>query len=226
MISEYLLGKHVEVTKDNNPFIPKFGKSIRAIGKTINLGKDYGKSAYTTAPDLGISVEEAEKLFQIIDSKTPKKIEYFRKRQRFVEENGYIITDNVVSSKTWFQKYPEYLALKAIPNRDKTKEQYTLYFRIKGEMERFSQNNPIQGSAALMTKIAHILIEDEFEQKHLTTKAYIVALVHDEIVCECLEEVAEQVKNIMVNCMEKAGRFFCKTIPMKVDPEVGKIWNH
>jgi len=40
MISEYLLGEHVTVTKKNNPFVPSIGKRIRDVGKTINLGRD------------------------------------------------------------------------------------------------------------------------------------------------------------------------------------------
>lgn len=38
MISEYLLGEHIKVTKKNNPFVPRYNRKIRDIGKMINLG--------------------------------------------------------------------------------------------------------------------------------------------------------------------------------------------
>jgi len=224
MISEYLLGEHVEVTKQNNPYVKQYGKSIRAIGKTINLGKDYGKSAFTTAPDLGISVEEAESLFNIIDSKTPQKIEYFKKWQKFAEKYGFIITDDLVYSRTWFSDYEEYYKLKNI--QFKTKEQFKRFSRLKGELERFAQNNRIQGSAALMTKIAHIYIDDELERLGLDDIVYIVALIHDEIATEAPKELADKIAKIKVDSMIKAGKLFCKTIPMKVDPEIGEEWSH
>lgn len=226
MISEYLLGEHIEVTKDNNPFVQKFGKNIRSIGKTINLGKDYGKSAYTTAPDLGISIDEAQKLFDIIDSKTPKKIAYFKKWQQFVEHNGYIVTDDLVRSKTWFQDFKEYSILKRIPYNEKTKKDISKFFKLKGSLERFAQNNRIQGSAALMTKIAHIMIEEEFAKRNIQVKAFIVNLVHDEIVAECVYEIRQEVADIMQECMLKAGKLFCSIIPMKAEPEITMEWLH
>ena len=38
MISEYLLGEHIKVTKKNNPVVPQYNQKIRDIGKMINLG--------------------------------------------------------------------------------------------------------------------------------------------------------------------------------------------
>jgi DNA polymerase I-like protein with 3'-5' exonuclease and polymerase domains len=226
MISEYLLGEHIEVTKHNNPFVPKFGKNIRSIGKTINLGKDYGKSAYTTAPDLGISVEEAQQLFNIIDSKTPKKIAYFKRWQEFVEKNGFIRTDDVVGSITWFSDYERYKYLKSLDFNEKSKREISEFYKLKGAMERFAQNNRIQGSASLMTKIAHIYINDEFVKRNIQNKAFICALIHDEIVAESSIELKEEVADIMKECMERAGRIFCKTIPMKVEPKITMEWLH
>jgi DNA polymerase-1 len=226
MLSEYLLGEHIEVTKENDPMVPQFGKTIRAIGKTINLGRDYGKSAFTTAPDLGISVEETEALFKVIEDKTPKKKEYFQKCQRYTEQHGYIITENVFYSRTYFDGYPELQKLKAIPWEQKTKADRRRYYQLKGSMERFSQNNRIQGTAALMTKLAHIYFNNELDVRGYRGIVYVVNLIHDEIIAECPVELAEEIKILLQESMEKAGRVFCKTIPIKADPLITMEWKH
>lgn len=93
-------------------------------------------------------------------------------------------------------------------------------------MERFAQNNRIQGSAALMTKIAHILIDDTIEKNNLQDFCYVVGLIHDEIVGESDIKYKDIMKEIMQTSMIKAGSMFCKTIPMIADPEVSFEWKH
>ena len=192
----------------------------------INLGLDYGKSAFSVKDDLKTTQEEAQRLIDIIKSKTPKKQEYFAGWQSFVEKNGYIITDDLVFSRTWFDGYEEYTELRSIPYNNRTKEQSKRFFKLKGQMERFAQNNRIQGSAALMTKIAHIMIDNELERRNLQDKAWVCGLIHDEIVVDSQDEIKEEVAIIMQTCMINSGKLFCKTIPMKVDPEIDKEWHH
>lgn len=224
MISEYLLGEHQVINKKNNPIVPKYGKKIRDIGKMINLGKDYGKTAFSIKDDLGITQEEAQKLLDIIDATTPEKIKYFKQWQNFVEQNGYVITDNVIGSKTWFPYYNEYLSVKAIPEGLRKKEERSKFYKLKGQMDRFAQNNRIQGTSALITKLAHISINNTFDSKQFEFKPIIVNCVHDEIVVECNEKDKDLVAKIMQSCMEEAGSYFCKTIPMIAEPEINKQW--
>ena len=49
---------------------------------------------------------------------------------------------------------------------------------------------------------------------------------HDELVAECKTELSEEVATILSESMVRAGEFFCKTIPMVVEPEIGLIWDH
>lgn len=216
MISEYLLGEHIDVSKTNNPRVERYNSSIRAIGKMINLGLDYGKSAFSIKDDLKITQDEAQKLLDIISSKTPKKTEYFRKWQKFVKANGYIRTDDVFRSKTWYDRYEEYLYTDNFSRKSK----------LAGEMDRFSQNNRIQGTGALMVKLAHIKFNDRLKEENLQKHAKMVNAIHDELVVECKKEYAETVASMLKDIMIWAGNVFCKTIPMKVEPEIGTYWSH
>lgn len=224
MISEYLLGEHVVINKKNNPLVSNLNRKIRDIAKTINLGRDYGKSAFTTAPDLGISVEECQKMFDIIESKTPKKKEYFTKCANFVKKHGFIYTDKVFLSRTYFENYDRYVELLNIPYEEKTKQEVKEFFKIKGELERFSQNNPIQGTAGLMTKLAHIFFSDEVKKLNLPKRIDVVNVVHDEIVVDCPTEYTEQISKLLSDCMIRAGKIFCERIPMKADPVITFTW--
>ena len=162
----------------------------------------------------------------IIDSKTPKKIEYFKRCKDFVEKNGYIISDDIFKSKTYFYAYEEYVQLRNISYDDRTKEQNKRFYKLKGELERFAQNNRIQNTGALMTKLAHIYINNEIEKRGWQNKAWIANAVHDELDGEANEDIAEEFSKVMQECMIKAGKVFCEIIPMKVDPAIEDSWQH
>lgn len=57
-------------------------------------------------------------------------------------------------------------------------------------------------------------------------KVKIVNLVHDEILVECPKEIAEEVKDILLDCMSKSGVPFCKTLPLGADALIGDHWVH
>lgn len=54
----------------------------------------------------------------------------------------------------------------------------------------------------------------------------IVNIVHDEILVECPEKMVESEAIILKNCMEVAGKPFCKTVELKAVPEIGDYWIH
>ena len=117
---------------------------IRDVGKIINLGRDYGKTPFSIKDDLGITIDEAERLVTLIDSKTPKKSEYFKKKQNFAKKLGYVIIDWITKTRSHFYRYEEYLQLSKIPYNEKTREEVSKFYRLKGQLERFAQNYPRQ----------------------------------------------------------------------------------
>jgi DNA polymerase-1 len=222
-ISSYLLGEEIKVTKKNNPLVPKYKQKIRDIGKMINLGLDYGKSAYSVKDDLNTSKEEAQALIDLLGGKFPKKQEYFKNCQDFALKNGYVITDSTTNAKTYFKDWEEFKKLKEIPYEQRTKKQNSDFYKLKGSIERGAQNYPIQGTGGVMTKCAAILFDKEISK--LGINAFIVNLIHDEIVVECPIKYSNDVMNILTNSMIKAGEIFCKSVPMKVDPIISEFWS-
>ena len=174
--------------------------------------------------DLNCSVEAAQELLDFLKSRTPLKEKYFEKCRAFTEVNGFIISDNTLNCVTHFDQHAEYRRLKNLRFRSKLEQ--SSFYKIKGNMERFSQNNRIQNTGAIMSKTAHILINDEFIKKGWTAKAKVVNMIHDECLVECDEDIAEEVAQVMSDMMVKAGTYYCKTIPMVAEPAISDHWDH
>lgn len=47
-----------------------------------------------------------------------------------------------------------------------------------------------------------------------------------EFCVEAPEEIAEEVGKVLVQSMVKAGTYFCKTVPLTADIEIGDYWIH
>lgn len=221
-ISSFLLGEEVKVTKKNNPFVSQYNMKLRDIGKMINLGLDYGKTAYSVKDDLNCTEQEAQKLIDVLKSKTPEKQAYFKANGEFVKKNGYIRIDSVTNRISYFPEWGLYKELSKIPYDEKTKEQISKFYKSRGSMERGGANRTIQGSGGSMTKLAAIFFDDKVTE--LKLDAFIVNLIHDEIVVDSEDSIKEQVKQILEESMIKAFKYFCKTIPCKVDSFIGKNW--
>lgn len=89
-------------------------------------------------------------------------------------------------------------------------------------MERTGLNFRIQANAAVMTKIAVLLLEEQ----NLSIKEGILIPVHDEIVEEWNEEKVETQAQLSVKMMIKAGTYTCPDVPMDVDPAINDFWEH
>ena len=57
------------------------------------------------------------------------------------------------------------------------------------------------------------------EEKGLKSK--LIMQIHDELIIEAYENEIEEVKNILINCMENAIKL---NVPLKVDSQVGASW--
>lgn len=98
------------------------------------------------------------------------------------------------------------------------------YFVKKGIVERKSQNYPIQGTSADMTKLAGIYLFQFLEKNDLLFKILIPNVIHDEYIVETPERYKEEMKYQVKKCMEEAGKIFCKRVNISADPEESNKW--
>jgi DNA polymerase I len=219
-------GVETEVKNEKNH--PNF--KLRQIGKVIGLKLDYGGTAYTLKHDLGGTEAEAQAFIDAYYAAFPLKKQYFNRAIKDAFDKGYILIDSITNRKCFIEYFEHFKALdtrlkEANQYREKpnfTKAEWRDYFMMKGKIERNAMNYPIQGTSASMSKLAAIWIYREFKQKNL--KAWIVNLIHDEIVTECEASIVKEVAQITRRCMEAAGKYFCKTVPMVAESDISDYW--
>lgn len=90
----------------------------------------------------------------------------------------------------------------------------------RSNIRRESKNLPIQSLCTDMIKIAMTNIFRQLEPKSVK----FINTVHDELVFECAEAQADEVKNIVKEEMEKAGSLFLKDLPCIAEFKVSDTW--
>lgn len=84
-------------------------------------------------------------------------------------------------------------------------------------------NTPVQGTAGDIAKIAIVKLWQELVRATIG-EAKLIAMVHDELIMEVREEVAEQWAATLKQCMESAGAILLKTVPVVADVKIGRSW--
>jgi DNA polymerase I-like protein with 3'-5' exonuclease and polymerase domains len=82
-------------------------------------------------------------------------------------------------------------------------------------------NSRIQGSAADLTKLAMIRLNNNQELKDLGFRLLIP--VHDEVIAECPEENIKQCSELLAKTMSAAAEEILK-MPIKCDVAITKCW--
>lgn len=180
---------------------------LRTFVKTINFGLAYGMTEHKLADTISSSVEEAKDLIY-------QYFHTFPKIKSFLDSLGdYALKHGVVYTFAPFFR-PRYFST--------WKGSMTSFYEL-GKIERAGKNTPIQGSAADMTKLALIHIQDYILKENLHN-VELVMTVHDQIDCIVEERFAEQWKEIIAELMEAAAESILLTDLLKCDVTISKRW--
>ncbi|MCX7944332.1 MAG: DNA polymerase [Deltaproteobacteria bacterium] len=90
------------------------------------------------------------------------------------------------------------------------------------ELYRFIRNMPVQGTAADIMKLSISMIDERLSEKG--KNAYIINIVHDEILIEAGEEEACDIAYIGRETMKEASRQILKEIEIDVEVNIGRFW--
>ena len=174
-------------------------KDLRSKAKAVNFGIVYGISDFGLAGQIHSSRKQAKQYIE-------QYLEKYSGIKRFMsdvveeaKEKGYIET--------------MYKRRRYIP------ELKSKNYMVRKFGDRVAMNTPIQGTAADIMKIAMINVFRVLKNKGLNSK--IVLQVHDELLIETDISEKEQVKEILVSCMENATKL---SVPLKVEVEEGYNW--
>jgi DNA polymerase-1 len=180
-----------------------FGKDraedARRRAKIINFSIIYGASAYSLARELGTSAGEAQKFIDRYFAELPQVRDYLDRIVEEARERGY--------SDTIFGRQRQVPELRA-PDRV-----------LQQAGRRIALNNPIQGSAADIIKVAMLRAARAIEKKKLRTR--MILQVHDELVFEVPEDERAAVEPLVREAMEGAAEL---RVPLKVRLGFGPNW--
>jgi DNA polymerase-1 len=227
------------------PVIKTMHKDKRQIAKAAGFAIQYGGQGITIATNLGIDAKEGDQIYESYFKAFPGVNKYFDKCKKAALDNGYVLLNPISKRKSYVDFYDEYLQTKQrvseegfwdtyrrekAAQSDKFKNELSPivreHFKLKGMIERKSLNYPIQGSSAECTKFAALLFFDWLIENKYFWGVKICNIVHDEIVVECPEYMAEEIADKLKECMEQAGKPFCPIIPLKAQPVISSEWEH
>lgn len=175
-------------------------KDMRYKAKAVNFGIIYGQSKYGLAKALNIAPFAAEMFIEKYFASYPKVREYMQGTIRFAHENGYV--------ETIFGRKRYLLNDLASPNH-----------AIREAAERAAINQPLQGTAADLIKMAMIELDKKLKENNLKSK--MIMQVHDELIIEVEQGELEEVKKLTVEAMELKQPLL---VPLVVDVSCGVSW--
>lgn len=175
-------------------------KEMRRKAKAVNFGIVYGQSRYGLAKNLGISNSEAQEFIDKYFEHYLGVKKYMQDEVQFVNEHGYV--------ETMFGRKRYLAAELGSPN-----------YQIREFAQRAAINQPLQGSAADLIKMAMIETERKLEELGLKTK--MIMQVHDELVFEVPKSELEQVKSLVLKAMELNQPL---RVPLEIDINCGASW--
>ena len=92
-------------------------------------------------------------------------------------------------------------------------------FNVRQAAERVTLNTPIQGTAADLIKFAMMFVYDALKEQY--PEAKMILQVHDELIVECPESIAQEVADLVKEKMESVA-YMC--IPLVAEAKWGKSW--
>ena len=92
-------------------------------------------------------------------------------------------------------------------------------FQIREFAQRAAINQPLQGTAADLIKMAMIEVDKLLKEKNLKSK--MIMQVHDELVFEAPKEEIPVLNKLVPSVMDTAVKL---SVPLKVDSKYGDTW--
>ena len=171
----------------------------RRHAKAVNFGIVYGISEFSLSEDIGVSRYEAKEYIENYLTNYSGVRKYMKQVVIDAREKGY--TETLYGRRRYI---PELTASN---------------FNIRQGAERIALNTPIQGTAADLIKLAMIRVDKALREEY--PEARLLLQVHDELIVECPEEIAQGVAKLVSREMEHIADL---KVPLTAEAKIGKSW--
>lgn len=170
----------------------------RRQAKAVNFGLLYGMSEFGLIRQLGFTREESQSYIKQYFHRYPGIYEYMQRTRQVALEQGFVET---ITGRRLYT-----------PDIDARN------MMVRKGAERAAINAPLQGSAAEIIKMAMIEVDKILPQD----QAKLLLQVHDELVFEVDEAIAEQLAEQIQDVMQKVVTL---SVPLVVEVGKGKNWD-
>lgn len=171
---------------------------MRRSAKALNFGVIYGMSVFGFATAANIERDEAKKFINEYMERFSGIAKYMKDTKDAARINQYVETE--------------------IGRRRNIPEINSANFMVQSAAERMAINMPIQGLSADIVKFAMLAIDKEFKNN---PDVRMLLQVHDEIILEAKEEVAEKTAKRIKEIMESVYKL---KVPLIADVKIGDNW--
>ncbi len=198
LVETFLAGRDIHEETARQVF-GQAGEEARRRAKIINFSIIYGTSSFSLARELGTSTAEAQKFIDRYFAERPKVREYLDRVVEEARERGW--------SETIFGRQRQVPELRA-PDR-----------ALQQAGRRIALNNPVQGSAADIIKLAMLRADRALAGRRRETR--MILQVHDELIFEVPEGEETAVGALVREAMEGAAEL---AVPLVVHLGFGPNW--
>ncbi|MGN0649093.1 MAG: DNA polymerase I [Oscillospiraceae bacterium] len=172
----------------------------RRKAKAVNFGIVYGIGAFSLSKDINTSVFEAKRYIESYLNHYSGVKSFMERVTESAERTGYAVT--------MFGRRRQIAELKA---SNKT---------VQALGKRIAMNTPIQGTAADIIKLAMVHVWRRLRTE--LPEARLILQVHDELIVEAPEALAEKAAVILREEMEGAVKL---SVPLTADANIGRTWS-
>lgn len=173
-------------------------RDLRRAAKTVNFSIIYGISSFGLSGQLGISRPDAQNIINSYMAGLPEIKKYIEYIKDFATTHACVYTP-------WGRR----IELPEVRNP-----------RMRAYAMRAAINAPIQGFEADLMRRAMVNIDRDIVQPN-PDKIKMIMQVHDEIIFECDENVANDFANQIESAMENVAKL---SVPLAADYVIGKYW--
>lgn len=168
-------------------------KQMRRAAKVINFGILYGMSPHGLSVAANMTRDQAVTFIERYKSVRQPLFDYMDRIREEAKKDGYVST--------------------LLGRRRPMPDIHSSNFMVRQGAERAAINMPIQGTEADLMKLAMVEVQNRLIAQHNDCDQLLQ--IHDSILVECPEEVADRVAEILKDTMENIYK-----LPVRLDVDV------
>ncbi len=202
MTEAFVSGQDIHTVTASQVFgvpVEEVTKLQRRHAKAVNFGIVYGISEFSLSEDIGVSRWQARDYIDAYLTKYAGVRKYMKDVVEKARDSGY--TQTIYGRRRY------------VP------ELKSSNFNVRSGAERITLNTPIQGTAADLIKLAMIRVDEALAKTY--PEARLILQVHDELIVECPEELAQDVAALVSREMERIAQL---RVPLVAEAKWGRSW--